>query len=239
MKIHKSLFKTFLLSTILLATPQISNAHVGHGDEFQATGGIERVEVKPETDELLGIIVAPIEKASSDGIGVMIPFTSLVEADGKQLVFVKYENFYEPVEVTTGVTEGDYIQVTKELSVGEKLVTQGSLSLYAESLKTQNTEETVTTEEATNSEETATTEETVTTEETTTTEEASNSTSTTDEDHAQLDAEGIPHSHDDHGNLVKSKGFNKKLLVVIGGLLFATIGGGVTAFVKKNKTHQS
>lgn len=87
----------------------------------------------------------PIEQASADGVGVMIPVTALVDADGKQLVFVQYDNFYEPVEVTTGVTEGEFIQVTKELSVGEKLVTQGSLSLYAESRKTQSADSTETT----------------------------------------------------------------------------------------------
>ncbi|MGQ4649892.1 hypothetical protein [Lyngbya aestuarii] len=40
---------------------------------------------------------------------------------------MQYENFYEPVEITTGATKGELITVTKELPVGEKLVTQGSL----------------------------------------------------------------------------------------------------------------
>lgn len=152
----KSLSLTSILSlSLILSTPSISYAHVGHGDEFQATGGIERVEVKPETDSLLGIEVNAIEQASADGVGVMIPVTALVDADGKQLVFVQYENYYEPVEVTTGVTEGDFIQVTKELSIGEKLVTQGSLSLYAESRKTQSAD---TTETTSNTEETSTNE---------------------------------------------------------------------------------
>jgi membrane fusion protein, cation efflux system len=183
-----------------LATPQISQAHVGHGDEFQATGGIERVEVKPETDELLGIMVTPIEKTAPDGVGVMIPITSLVDADGKQLVFVLYENYYEPVEVTTGITEGDYIQVTKELSVGEKLVTQGSLSLYAESRKTQNTEETATIEE--------------------------NTAPVTEETHAQADAQGIPHNHDASGNLVKTEGgFPLLKVVAIAGGASVLLGG--------------
>jgi len=141
-KAHNPWLETVLLTTTLLfATPQINQAHVGHGDEFQATGGIEKVEVKPGTDELLGIMVTPINKAAPNGVGVMIPINSLVDTDGKQLVFVQYKNYYEPVKVTTGITQGEYIQVTKELSVGEKLVTQGSLSLYAESRKTKKTEE--------------------------------------------------------------------------------------------------
>jgi cation efflux system membrane fusion protein len=129
-KAHNLYLEIVLLTTTLLfATPEINQAHVGHGDEFQATGGIEKVEVKPGTDELLGITVTPIDKAAPNGPGVMIPINSLVDADGKQLVFVQYKNYYEPVRVTTGITQGEYIQVTKELSMGEKLVTQGSLSL--------------------------------------------------------------------------------------------------------------
>ncbi|WP_324282035.1 cobalt transporter [Cyanobacterium aponinum UTEX 3222] len=204
----KSLSLTSILSlSLIFSTPSISYAHVGHGDEFQATGGIERVEVKPETDSLLGIEVSPIEQASADGVGVMIPITALVDADGKQLVFVQYDNFYEPVEVTTGITEGEFIQVTKELSVGEKLVTQGSLSLYAESRKTQSAD---------------TTETTSNTEETTTSEPIITDTTT----HAEADKQGIPHSHDKEGNLVnsaenteKSGGFPIfKTLMAVGGL---------------------
>lgn len=141
----KSLSLMSLLSlSLTLGAPTVVLSHVGHGDEFQATGGIERVEVNPENDQLLGIVVTPIEQSATNG--VMIPVTALVEADGKQLVFVKYENFYEPVEVTTGETQGDLITITKGLSIGEKLVTQGSLSLYAESRKTKTAETEATSE---------------------------------------------------------------------------------------------
>jgi cation efflux system membrane fusion protein len=170
---NKPLLKVLLITTLLLSVPSLAVSHVGHGDEFQATGGIERVKVNAETDRMLGIVVTPIEQAAADGVGVMIPVTALVNADGKQLVFVQYKNFYEPVEVTTGVTQGELIQVTKELSVGEKLVTQGSLSLYAESRKTQTNDPLV-----------------------------SGQTSTI-QSHAQADAQGIPHSHDASGNLVQ------------------------------------
>ena len=135
----KSLSLMSLLSlSLTLGVPTVVLSHVGHGDEFQATGGIEKVQVNPENDQMLGIVVTPIEQTVANG--VMIPVTALVEADGKQLVFVKYENFYEPVEVTTGATQGDLIEITKGLSVGEQLVTQGSLSLYAESRKTKTAE---------------------------------------------------------------------------------------------------
>ncbi len=125
------------ISALSISAPSAVFAHVGHGDEFQAQGGINRVEVKAETDSLLGIVVSPITPSSDGNSAVMIPVTALVDADGKPLVFVQYKNFYEPVPVKTGATKGDLIEVTDGLSVGEKLVTQGSLSLYAESRKTQ------------------------------------------------------------------------------------------------------
>lgn len=191
---NKPLLKVLLITTLLLSIPALAISHVGHGDEFQATGGIERVQVNAETDRMLGIVVTPIAQAAADGVGVMIPVTALVNADGKQLIFVQYENFYEPVEVSTGVTQGELIQVTKELSVGEKLVTQGSLSLYAESRKTQ-------TSEAIASEPTS-----------------------SKEAHQKADAQRIPHSHDASGNLVgksettqPSGGFPMGIVAAVGG----------------------
>lgn len=131
----------FWLSAVLAVSVSIATpgaiAHVGHGDEFQATGGVDRVEVNPQTDGLLGIQVTPIAAATDGGSAVRIPVTAVVDDNGRQLVFVQYENFYEPVPVTTGMTEGEWIEITAGLSVGEQLVTQGSLALYAESRKTQ------------------------------------------------------------------------------------------------------
>ena len=97
------------------------------------------MQVNAASDPLLGIVVTPIAPATDGSPAVLIPVTALVDADGKQLVFVRYEKFYEPVEVTTGSSQGELIEVTQGLSVGENLVTQGSLSLYAESRKTQPT----------------------------------------------------------------------------------------------------
>ncbi|ACK65594.1 hypothetical protein PCC8801_1541 [Rippkaea orientalis PCC 8801] len=174
---NKPLLEALLITTLLLSVPKVAISHVGHGDEFQATGGIERVQVNPETDQMLGIVVTPIDQAVTNRGGVMIPITALVDAGGKKLVFVQYGDFYEPVEVTTGATQGELIQVTKELSVGEKLVTQGSLSLYAESRKTKTAETELNSEPMITSE--------------------------PDQTHAQADAQGTPHSHDSAGNMLK------------------------------------
>ncbi len=141
-----SIISSILTIGLAVSTPNLAFAHAGHGDEFQAEGGIERVQVNSETDSMLGIVVTPIDEAATEGVGVMVPATALVDADGQPLVFVQYENYYEPVFVTTGASEGELIEVTEGLSVGENLVTQGSLSLYAESRKTQTADETSTPE---------------------------------------------------------------------------------------------
>ena len=188
------LASSILALSLAIATPSLVStrtvlAHVGHGDEFQAEGGINRVEVNPDTDPIMGIQVTPIEAAADGSGAVLIPVTAVVDADGKQLVFVQYENFYEPVPVTTGATQGELIEVLAGVTFGEQLVTQGSLSLYAESRKTQTATVSITSEPAA----TATT---------STTEPAA--PAQTDITHAQADAQGVPHSHDQSGHLVAS-----------------------------------
>lgn len=204
-----------ILSSVLAVSLAIASptfAHVGHGDEFQATGGVNRVAVNANTDSLLGIQVNPIQPAADGSAAVLIPVTALVNDNGRPLVFVQYGNFYEPVEVRMGATRGTLIQITKGLSVGEKLVTQGSLSLYAESRKTQ-------TVDAASSPE---------------------ASSQTDRTHARADAEGIPHSHDAAGNLVRSEetgaqssGFPMGMVTAIGG--GAVLVVGAIAFLGSGK----
>ncbi|EAW38918.1 cobalt transporter [Lyngbya sp. PCC 8106] len=206
-----SIISSILTIGLTLSTPNLVLAHVGHGDEFQAEGGIERVQVNPETDSMLGIVVTPIEQATTDGNGVMVPATALVDSDGKQLVFVQYESFYEPVPVTTGASEGELIEVTQGLSVGENLVTQGSLSLYAESRKTQTVDVAAS--------------------------PAPTSSPQTDITHAQADTQGIPHSHDTAGNLVESDAVAQQTSEIAeesGGFpmgILAALAGGVVLLV--------
>lgn len=213
---------------LAISTPNLVLAHVGHGDEFQAEGGVDRVPVNPETDPILGIQVTPIETAADGSAAVLIPITALVEADEKQLVFVQYENFYEPVPVTTGATQGERIEITSGLSVGEQLVTQGSLSLYAESRKTQTPE--AVTESATEP----------TTEPATEAASPANmsadgpteTATSSDLSHAEADAQGIPHGHDQAGNLVAADATATtsaqskvgKIAVGIGGLALLATG---------------
>ena len=215
------LISSILAVSLVVSAPTVVFAHVGHGDEFQSQGGAQRVKVNAQTDQMLGIVVAPIAPAADGSSAVMVPVTALVDADGKQLVFVQYENFYEPVPITTGATKGELVEVTKGLSVGEKLVTQGSLSLYAESRKTQTTTASPSPDAIASPQ--------------------------TNANHAQADAQGIPHKHDAAGNLAsqpgettpRSSGFPMGFLVaaVVGGV--ALLGGGIALMGgsrKKKKT---
>lgn len=174
---HLPLLGSMLALSLTVGTPA-ALAHAGHGDEFQAEGGVNRVEVNAQTDALLGIQTNPIETATDGSSAVMIPVSALVEDNERQLVFVEYENFYEPVDVTTGETAGALVEVTEGLSVGEQLVTQGSLSLYAESRKTQTAETTPETDEAAANE---TSVQETTTQETTTQDTTVESSSSTQE----------------------------------------------------------
>lgn len=202
-----------LVGNLAISTPTAVFAHVGHGDEFQAEGGINRVKVNAETDPMLGIQVNPIEPATNGSAAVLIPVAALVDAGGKQLAFVQYNDFYEPVPITTGATQGELIEVTQGLSVGENLVTQGSLSLYAESRKTQSASPDASPDASPAA--------------------ASPQTATT---HAQADAQGLPHSHDAAGNLAAQPGETQQTSAAQPsrgfplGIMAAT-GGGIALLV--------
>lgn len=210
-----------LVSTILTAALAVASpvfAHVGHGDEFQSKGKIQRVQINSETDQQFGIIVTPIAQTAKSTSGVMVPVTSLVEADGKQLVFVQYQNFYEPVEVKTGKTQGENIEVTDGLSVGEKLVTQGSLSLYAQSRKTQKADPVASPSAVTSPNTSAT----------------AIATPQSTAEHNQAHLKGIAHS--DQGVLQE----NNLLVggVVAGGSALALIGGGIFLLKKRQSSRK-
>lgn len=123
------------LGTLALGGLSPSMAHVGHGDEFQQTGNVRQVQASAELDSMLGITTAPATEAA--GV-VTIPVAAVVDADGKPLAFVKSGTTYDPVFLKTGASQGDQIEVTDgSISPGDDVVTQGALSLYAESKKSQ------------------------------------------------------------------------------------------------------
>lgn len=65
-----------------------------------------------------------------------VPKSAIVDANGKNLVFHQEAgNKYEPVEVTLGRTAGDLVEIKKGVKVGDRVVTQGTTLLYAQSLQ--------------------------------------------------------------------------------------------------------
>lgn len=66
---------------------------------------------------------------------LVIPSSSLVEANGKQLVYIKSGNGYQATEVTLGQTSGDLVEVKSGLFEGDLIVTQRAPQLYAQSLR--------------------------------------------------------------------------------------------------------
>ncbi len=65
-----------------------------------------------------------------------VPKSAIVDANGKSLVFHQEAgNVYEPVEVTLGRTAGDLVEVKSGVKAGDRVVTQGTTLLYAQSLQ--------------------------------------------------------------------------------------------------------
>lgn len=65
-----------------------------------------------------------------------VPKSAIVDASGKMLVFHQEDgNKYEPVEVTLGRTAGDLVEIKKGVEPGDRVVTQGTTLLYAQSLR--------------------------------------------------------------------------------------------------------
>ncbi|MCP9828994.1 efflux RND transporter periplasmic adaptor subunit [Synechococcus sp. Lug-A] len=123
------------LGTVVPGGLSPAMAHVGHGDEFQQKGNVRQVKASAEIDSLLGITTAPAAEA---GGVVTIPVAAVVDADGKPLAFVKSGTTYDPVFLQAGASQGDQIEITDgSISPGDSVVTQGALSLYAESKKSQ------------------------------------------------------------------------------------------------------
>jgi len=126
-----------LTATLLAMAEPAAVSHVGHGDEFQQQGDGRQVKRNAESDGLLGVATA---KPESGPDGLTVPSTALVDAKGQPLLFVQTETTYDPVIVETGDSQGDRVVVTEGIDPTDDVVISGALSLYAESMKTQQAE---------------------------------------------------------------------------------------------------
>jgi cobalt-zinc-cadmium efflux system membrane fusion protein len=94
--------------------------------QIENSGGVLKPGMFAELEVLTGQTSAAI---------LAIPNSALVEANGKQLVYVQNGNAFQPVEVTLGQTSGDLVEVKSGLFEGDKIVTQRAPQLYAQSLR--------------------------------------------------------------------------------------------------------
>jgi membrane fusion protein, heavy metal efflux system len=67
---------------------------------------------------------------------IAVPSSSVVEADGKKIVYVQNDNTYQAVTVELGQTVGDLVEVKSGLFAGDQVVTLRAMQIYAQSLKT-------------------------------------------------------------------------------------------------------
>ncbi|MEA5537677.1 efflux RND transporter periplasmic adaptor subunit [Limnoraphis robusta Tam1] len=66
---------------------------------------------------------------------ISIPENAIVEANGKALVYVQNGQDFTPVEVTVGQQFANQVEITQGLFEGDQIVTEGSIQLYAQSLR--------------------------------------------------------------------------------------------------------
>jgi membrane fusion protein, heavy metal efflux system len=59
-----------------------------------------------------------------------IPNAAIIEANGERIVFVRQGNHYEHVDITAGVSDDEYTEVTDGLVPGDEVVLQGNRQLY-------------------------------------------------------------------------------------------------------------
>ncbi|NHC37226.1 efflux RND transporter periplasmic adaptor subunit [Scytonema millei] len=98
------------------------------------------VPVKAEIDNSGGVLksgmFAQLEVLTDrTATALAIPSSAVVEANGKQMVYIQNGNAYQPVEVILGQTIGDTIEVKSGLFEGDAIVTQRAPQLYAQSLR--------------------------------------------------------------------------------------------------------
>ena len=104
-------------------------------------GESRAIPVKAEIDNSDGVLkpnmFAELEILTSRTTTpvLAIPTSAIVEANGKQLVYLQNGNAFQAVEVTLGNTSGDLIEVKSGLFEGDLIVTQRAPQLYAQSLR--------------------------------------------------------------------------------------------------------
>jgi membrane fusion protein, heavy metal efflux system len=104
-------------------------------------GDTQVVPVKAEIENSAGVLkpgmFAELEVQTDETSSAItaIPSSSVVEANGKKIVYIQNGNAYQTTEVTLGQTSGDTVEVKTGLFEGDMVVTQRASQLYAQSLR--------------------------------------------------------------------------------------------------------
>jgi membrane fusion protein, heavy metal efflux system len=96
-----------------------------------------RAELDNSTGELKPGMFAQVEIATGQSQKPVISIveSAIVNTNGKQIVYVQNGQKFEAVDVTLGKKFGEFIEVTAGLFDGDRIVTQGGMLLYAQSLR--------------------------------------------------------------------------------------------------------
>jgi membrane fusion protein, heavy metal efflux system len=96
-----------------------------------------RAELDNSTGELKPGMFAQVEIATGQSQKPVISIveSAIVNTNGKQIVYVQNGRKFEAVDVTLGKKFGEFIEVTAGLFDGDRIVTQGGMLLYAQSLR--------------------------------------------------------------------------------------------------------
>ena len=80
--------------------------------------------LKPNLFARVGVVL------KQDAATLAVPTAAIIEANGEKFVFVKQKGKYARVEVTTGMSDDKYTQITDGLVPGDEVVTQGNRQVY-------------------------------------------------------------------------------------------------------------
>ncbi len=96
-----------------------------------------RAELENSEGELKPGMFAQVEVATSQSEKpvISIPSSALVSANGKPVVYVQNGSKFAAVDVVLGEKFGDLVEVKLGLFEGDRIVTQGGMLLYAQSLR--------------------------------------------------------------------------------------------------------
>lgn len=80
--------------------------------------------LKPNLFARVGVVI------KQDAATLAVPTAAIIEANGEKFVFVKQKGEYARVEITTGMSDDKYTEVSEGLVPGDAVVTQGGRQVY-------------------------------------------------------------------------------------------------------------